>query len=128
LHPEIFSHGVRHAVRSSLRTGIHDKEKGDELTRAVLPSSFLDQTLQCRRAVVTRMFWVPRSDLLLTRLAPDVVAICEWAFQVSCRVESLFVEETAAVAPVNGRQREALSGGLLIRAAAALLTGGTAGG
>ena len=42
LHPEIFSHGVPHAVRASILTLFDDR---DELTGAVLPGLGLNQVL-----------------------------------------------------------------------------------
>jgi hypothetical protein len=80
LHPEIFSHGIPHAVQPSHLTLPND---GDELTRAVLPAFLLDQTRQFQRAV-TRMLRPIRTDLLLTILAPDTFTTCAWAFEVSC--------------------------------------------
>jgi hypothetical protein len=43
LHPEIFSHGVPHAVQTSRLALLDDR---DELTRAVLPALILNQIRQ----------------------------------------------------------------------------------
>ena len=54
--------------------------------------------LQFGRAV-TRMLRPVRNDLLLTSLAPDVVTVFAWAFQVPRLFEFFFVEETGVGAP-----------------------------
>jgi len=94
-HPEIFSHGVPHAVQASRLTLLDDR---DELTRAVLPALILNQILQFRRAV-TRMLRPVRNDLLLTFLAPYIDTTFLWTSQVLRLFEFLLVEETGVGAP-----------------------------
>jgi hypothetical protein len=95
LHPEIFSHGVPHAVQTSRLTLLDDR---DELTRAILPALILDEILQFRRAI-TRMLWSTRNDLPLTFLAPLIVTTFLWTFQILFLFEYLLVEETDLGAP-----------------------------
>jgi hypothetical protein len=45
------------------------------------------------------MLWPVRNDLLLTFLAPFIVATCLWTFQIPRLFEILLVEETGVGAP-----------------------------
>jgi hypothetical protein len=95
LHPEIFSHGVPHAVQTSRLALLDDR---DELTRAVLPALILNQIRQFRRAI-TRMLRSAGNDLLLTFLAPHIDTTVLWTSQVLHLFQFLLVEETGVGAP-----------------------------
>jgi len=90
----------------------------DELTRAVLPAFFPDQTLRFQRAVTN-------TPARQKRPPADIrhCSICAWAFEVSCLFEFHSEKETASVWRCEfGRDHW-----VLWFAPALLLTCGTAG-